>query len=288
MNKLIQNLGLAVLLLASTLTFAQIEIPAPSPAATVTQVVGLTDVAVNYSRPKKKGRDIFGEGDKFLVPYGKTWRTGANAGTVISFSTDISFGGVDVKAGEYLVFSVPGADSWDVMLYSDVSLGGNVAGYKDENEVARVKASVSQLGNAVETLTINISDLSEDSKTANLEISWDNVSAKVAMSTDFDAAIMESIEANTVVNPRNYLTAANYYYTTDRDMEQALEWINIYLESNPTQFWNIHLKAQILAKKGDKKAAIETAEKSLQMAKDFPQGDFGYIKRNEDLIAGLK
>jgi len=99
---------------------------------------------------------------------------------------------------------------------------------------------------------------------------------------------MESIEANTIVNPRNYLTAANYYYTTDRDMEQALEWINIYLESNPTQFWNIHLKAQILAKKGDKKAAIETAEKSLQMAKDFPQGDFGYIKRNEDLIAGLK
>ena len=288
MNKLFQNLMVAALLLSSTIAFAQIDVPQPSPEGSVMSKVGLVDVSVDYFRPKKKGREIFGEGDKFLVPYGQTWRTGANQGTVVSFSSDIKFGGADVKAGEYLLFTVPGAESWDVMLYSDLKIGGNVAAYDEANEVARVKASVTSLSNTVETLTINISDISEDNKSANLEIAWANVSAKVSLATDYDAAVMESITKNTVVNPRNLLIAANYYYETDRDLEQALAWINTYLEANPNQFWNVHLKAQILAKKGDKKEAIATAEKSMQMAKDFPQGDFGYIKRNEDLIASLK
>jgi predicted negative regulator of RcsB-dependent stress response len=85
------------------------------------------------------------------------------------------------------------------------------------------------------------------------------------------------------------LQAANYYYTTDRDLEQALEWVNTYLNegNNSQQFWNVHLKAKILAKMGKKKEAKATAEKSMEMAKSNPNGDFGYVKLNKDLIDSL-
>jgi hypothetical protein len=110
----------------------------------------------------------------------------------------------------------------------------------------------------------------------------------VPIENDFDSEVMSAIENNTKVNLGNYLAAANYYHATDRDLDQALEWINLYLTENPNQFWDVHLKAQIQAKLGDKKGAIATAKSSIEMAKDNPGGDFGYIKRNEDLIASLK
>jgi DUF2911 family protein len=288
MKKLIQNITIVVLLFTVSYTFAQIDMPRPSPGSKVTQILGLTDIEVNYFRPKKKGRDIFGEGEKYLIPFGEIWRTGANSGTRISFSDNITFGGAEINAGEYMVFTVPGEDSWDVMLYSDLNLGGNVAGYTKDNEVVRVKGEVVKLGNTVETLTINIADISEDNKTANFEIAWENTAVKVSLATDYDAKIMASIEKNTKVDPANYIAAANYYFSTERDLDQALEWVNIYLKTSPDEFWNVHLKAQILAKKGDKQAAVEAAQKSLEMAKTYPQGDFGYIKRNEELIASLK
>src|SRR5690606_34817075 len=108
---------------------AQITIPAASPAGSVYSKVGLTDSTIDYSRPKVKGRKIFGEGSDFLQPYGQLWRAGANAGTFLTLSTDANIGGTDVKAGKYLIFATPGKTEWTVTLYSDLSLGGNVGGY---------------------------------------------------------------------------------------------------------------------------------------------------------------
>ncbi len=288
MKKLLLSVAALAMLFCVNQANAQIEVPRPSPGSTVTQEFGLMDIEVSYFRPKKKGRAIFGAGDDYLQKYGEIWRTGANSGTKITFSDDISFGGKDVKAGEYMIYTVPGADSWDVMLYSDLKLGGNVAGYKTENEVLRVSVKPSKLSAIVETLTINVSDISEDNTTANLEIAWDKTAIKVPLKTSFDEAIMTSIKKNTKVNPSNYIAAANYYFNTDRDIDQALKWMDTYLALNPTQFWNIHTKAKMLVKKGDKKAAMATAQESLKLAKESTRGDFGYIKRNEDLIAELK
>ncbi len=288
MKKLLLSIAAFAMLFCINQATAQIEVPRPSPGSMVTQKFGLMDIEVSYFRPKKKGRAIFGAGDDFLQKYGAIWRTGANSGTKITFSEDISFGGKEVKAGEYMIYTIPGADSWDVMLYSDLKLGGNVAGYKTEDEVLRVSVKPNKLAETVETLTINISDISEDNTTANLEIAWDKTAIKIPLKTSFDEAIMASIEKNTKVNPNNYIAAANYYFNTGKDINQALKWMDIYLAENPTQFWNIHTKARMLAKKGDKKAAIATAQASLKLAKESTSGDFGYIKRNEDLIAELK
>lgn len=269
---------------------AQIEVPAPSPAGSVYSKVGLTDVTIDYSRPKVKGRKIFGEGSDFLQPYGQLWRAGANQGSKLTISTDISFAGTAVKAGEYLIFATPGKDEWSVSLYSDISLGGNVGNYDKSKEVAIAKVKPTTLSSKVEALTFNIADLSEDNTSAAIELAWDNVSVKVPIKVDFDAQVMAAIEANTKVNPGNYVAAANYYLSAGKDLNQALKWMDMYLAvgENGKQFWHVHTKAQIQAKLGDKKGAKETATKSMELAKASPNGDFGYVKRNEDLIASLK
>lgn len=268
---------------------AQITTPQPSPAGSVSSTVGLTEITIDYSRPKVKGRKVFGEGSDFLQPYGQTWRSGANRGSVITFSTDVKVAGQDVKAGKYLIFTVPGASEWKFMLYSDLGLGGNVPGYKKENEVLMTTVKPTSTSN-VETLTFNIADINADNTSANIELAWANVSVKVPVTVSFDDVVMEEIAAKTKVNPTSYVQAANYYHSTGKDLNQALKWMNLYLAEgdNSSQFWNVHLKAQILAKLGNKKEAIATAEESLEKAKKNEGGDFGYIKRNEDLIKEAK
>ncbi|MEM1408790.1 MAG: DUF2911 domain-containing protein [Bacteroidota bacterium] len=269
---------------------AQITIPQPSPAGSVYSKVGLTDVTIDYFRPKVKGRKIFGKGSDYLQPYGVLWRAGANSGSKLTLSTDVEIAGTSVKAGEYLIFATPGKDAFEFKLYSDLTLGGNVGEYDEAKEVLSTSAKVTKLASAVETLTYAITDISEDNTSAHIELSWADVSVKVPIKVSFDETIMADIAAKTKVNPGNYLAAASYYYSTNKDLDKALEWINMYLAvgENSKQFWNLYIKAQILAKMGNKEEAIATANQSKELAANFANGDFGYIKRNEDLIASLK
>lgn len=285
--KLTLFLSAAVLMSAA---MAQITVPAPSSAGSVGSTIGLTEITIEYFRPKLKGRKIFGQGDDYLQPYGEIWRSGANSGSKLTLSTAANVGGTDIEAGEYMIYTIPGKDNWSFMLYSDLKLGGNVASYNKQNEVMITSVKPVTLSPKMETLTFNISDISEDNASANIELAWANVSIKVPIKVDFDAVVMADIAAKTGVNPANYVQAAEYYLATGRDLNQALEWINAYLVigENANQFWNVHSKARILAALGNKKEAIVTAMDSLNKAKNSKRGDFGYIKRNEDLIAELK
>lgn len=283
MKKVLTLLLVAICLVAE----AQIKTPDPSPTASVTTVVGLTDVKVAYSRPKMKGRKIFGAGSDFLVPFGEIWRTGANNGTVVSFSDDVKVEGTDVKKGDYLLLTIPGAAEWTVILYSDVALGGNTAAYDKTKDAARFTVKSEKLSEKVETFTINISDLSDNSTTANIQLAWENTSVKFGVAVDYDSKVMKSIEAGTKVAPGNYVAAANYYFNNGKDLKKALEWMTLGIETgNQTAFWNIHTKAKIQDALGDKAGALATAQKSLELAKKA-EGDFGYIKLNEDLIKKL-
>lgn len=266
---------------------AQIQTPAASPAASVSTTVGLTDVKINYARPKMKGRKIFGEGGDFLVPYGQLWRTGANAGTVISFSDDVTVGGKSLKKGDYLLLTIPGANEWTVILYSDPSMGGNTAAYDQSKDAVRLTAKPAKLADRVETFTVNIADISDDNTKANIEVAWENTSVKFGITVDYDSKVMKSIEAGTRVNPGNYIAAANYYFENGKDLKKALEWITVGIETgNQNAFWNIHTKAKIQHALGDYAGALATAQQSLDKAKAAPS-DFGYVKLNEDLMAKI-
>ena len=281
-----------ILLLCLVVTFgatAQISTPQASPSGSVSSTVGLTKVKIDYFRPGKKGREIFGSGDQYLVKYGEIWRTGANSGTIISFDTDVKIAGQDVKAGEYQMVSMPGEKEWQIFFLSE-QIGGNMGNYKEENVVAKATVSPSKLSQVVERMTFQISDVSADNTSANIYFTWDNASFKVPMTVNFHDAVMKDIAAKTQVNPQNYAAAASYYLSVEKNLEKALEWMNIYLSTgkNSNQFWQIHTKAKILAKMGMKKEAIATAKESIKKAKKSEGGDFGYIKRNEDLISSLK
>src|SRR5204862_765982 len=95
----------------------KIEFPATSQHSVVKQRVGLTDIEVDYSRPNKNDREIFGG----LVPYGKLWRTGANAVTKIKFSGAVTLGGKEIPAGEYALFTIPTANEWTIILSKDAN-----------------------------------------------------------------------------------------------------------------------------------------------------------------------
>ena len=287
MKRITNLIALCVLITFSAQ--AQIATPQPSPAGSVSSTVGLTDISIEYFRPGVKGRKLFGTGDGYLEKYGKVWRTGANGGTIISFSTDVKFAGQDVKAGEYQIVSIPGADEWQVMLHTEM-IGGNMSNYKEENVAAKATVKAMSLDNSVERMTFQISDISADNTSANIHFAWGNASFKVPVTVDFHEAVMADIAAKTQVNPSNYTAAAVYYLESGQDLEQALKWMDMYLAvgQNSGQFWHVHTKARILAKMGKKKEAIATAEDSMEKAKNWANGDFGYIKRNEDLISSLK
>jgi Protein of unknown function (DUF2911) len=275
-----------VLVAVSLAAQAQVVTPAPSPAATVSTVVGLTDVKVEYSRPKVKGRKIFGAGADYVTPYGQVWRTGANAGTTVSFSDDVKFGGMDVPKGKYLLLTIPNATEWTVILYKDVALGGNTSAYDMKNDQARAMVKPETLAQKVEAFTIEIADLSADSKSANLQLMWENTSVKVPITVDYDKKVMASIEANTKVSPGNMYAAANYYLENGKDLKQALDWCSQAAAARPDAYWIMHTKAKIQKALGDKKGAMESAMASKAVAEKEKDG--AYVRMNDELMKGLK
>ncbi len=275
------------LLSLTVLTFftaqAQLTTPQPSPAASVSQVVGLTDVEVTYSKPGMKDRVVFGE----LVPFGKIWRTGANKATSVSFSTDVTIGGAEVKAGTYSLFTIPNKEEWTIMLNSETELWG-AGDYDAAKEVAKFMIKPSTTKDAYETFTIDFSHLKGANGHMNLR--WENTLVAIPIETGAMDAVEKQIKEILVDGPGagTYYNAARFYLENDKDIDQAIAWINTAIEKRPNAFWYMHQKAKMQAKKGDVKAAIATAEKSMKMASENEAGDYGYVASNEKLIAKLK
>ncbi len=280
-----KTLLIAAMALLFMVSEAQIQTPSASPAGSVSSMIGLTDVKIEYFRPRLRGRKIFGEKD-VMYPHGTIWRTGANSGTKISFSDDVKVENIDVPKGEYLIFTWPGAGEWTVSLYKDLSLGGNTADYDASKEAAKFKVKTKKLAEKVETFTISIDDIAPDNKSGKVTLAWENTAVPFTITVDYDAKVMKSIEASTKVNPGNYFQAASYYLETGRDLKKALEWTNLALESNPNAYWMLHQKAKIQKALGDKKGAIETANASLNSAKQANNRD--YQNMNQELINSLK
>ncbi|MCW3075930.1 MAG: hypothetical protein JWO32_539 [Bacteroidetes bacterium] len=279
-KKLVLATVTSVALFAGSITAQQLKTPAPSPLQTIKQAFALSDISVEYSRPGTKNRVIFGD----LVPYGKTWRTGANSATKMTFGEDVKVEGKELKAGTYALYSIPNKDSWDLMFYKDLTLGGDVNEYKTENEVLRIKVKPSALTNHVETFTFNFADVKPNS--LNVELLWEKTKVSFNVTSDIDPKIMKNIETSLSADTRPYFQAANYYYENDKDLNQALTWVNNAIEQNPKAFWIATLKAKIQLKLKDNKGATETATKAIALAKEAKNDD--YVKINEKIIADAK
>jgi len=255
-----------------------IKTPAPSPTQTIKQDFALSSIEITYSRPAAKGRKIFGD----LVPFGKIWRTGANAATKVTFGEDVKVGGVPVKAGSYAIYSVPTANDWEIIINKGANNSG-LTGYKTEDDVARFKVESMQLPMMIENFTIILGNLTASS--ADIQILWENTAVQIPVVADIDSKIMAQINSAMTVDSRPYFQAASYYFDNGKDINKALEWANKAVEAQPTAYWVMHLKAKVQAKAGDKAGAKATAMKSMEMAKQAKNDD--YVVLNQKLIAGL-
>ncbi|WP_114749180.1 DUF2911 domain-containing protein [Pleomorphovibrio marinus] len=181
-----------LLLLSANVSMAQLQAPNPSPSASVSQNVGFTKISIEYSSPGVKGRKVFGELEKFDMP----WRAGANAPTTIEFSTPVSINGTNIRPGKYSIFITPKASGpWTIHLNSK---GSPVFAYiKDgkadqealKNDAAVViEASPSTSSESLERLSYMIS--AEDNKTAKITMWWD----KTRLSFDVDTQVDQKLD----------------------------------------------------------------------------------------------
>ena len=279
----INKLTLAIALVAMSIFSAgaqTLKTPAPSPLQTLKQAFALSDITIEYSRPSAKGRVVFGD----VVPFGKIWRTGANGATKITFGEDVKVEGTKVAAGTYAIYSIPNKDNWEIMLYKDLKLGGNVADYKKENEVLRMVVKTSAVTEKVETFTINVANITPT--TSSIEFTWEKTRVNMNIVADIDSTIMKTIDATVNTDNRPYFAAASYYFENGKDLKVALEWVNKAIEQNPKAYWVMALKGKIEVKLADKAAATATAEKVIAMAKEGKNDD--YVKIGEKILADAK
>lgn len=263
-----------------TISAQTLKTPAPSPLQTVKQAFALSEIGLEYYRPGVKGRVIYGD----LVPYGKLWRTGANASSKITFGEDVKVEGTKIAAGTYAIYSIPNKDNWELMLYKDLKLGGNTNDYKKENEVLHLNVKPAVLAEKVETFTINIADMTNTSST--IELIWEKTKVSFKVTADIDSAIMKNIDIALNNDNRPYYSAASYYYDNNKDMKVALGWVNKAVEQNPKAYWVLALKTKIELRLNDKAAATGTAEKLITVAKEAKSDE--YVKIGEKLLADAK
>lgn len=272
--------ALAIAVMTTTSVNAQLKTPAPSPLQTLKQAFALSDITIEYSRPSAKGRVVYGD----VVPFGKVWRTGANSSTKITFGEDVKVEGMDLKAGTYALYSVPNKDSWDLMFYKDLTLGGDVANYKKENEVLKITVKPSALTEKVETFAINVAEMTAN--TAVIELVWEKTRVAFKVTAEIDSKIMKTIENTIIKDNRPYFTAASYYYENDKDLKLAGEWVDKAIANNPKAYWVVLLKAKIQYKAKDLKGAAVTAEQAKTLA--AADQDDAYVKQAEKIIADCK
>jgi hypothetical protein len=257
----------AALALISTAVFAptagaELKLPRVSPAATVEQTVGLTDITVSYSRPGVKGRVIWGD----LVPYDKPWRTGANEATTFTITDEIQFGGKTLAAGTYSLFTVPGKDEWTVVINSEKDLWGAFQ-YKPEKDVLRVTVQPTT-AEPQEWMEFSFEDLTPTS--ANLVLRWEKLRLAVPIVVDVNAQVLAGARAATAGARtdawRTPYQAASFCFDHDTAMDEGQKWLeqSLAIEQN---YSNLNLLARWQMKAGRKQEAIAAARKAIAAGK---------------------
>ena len=256
---------LATLVLSTADAAAQappLKLPEASPAATVIQTVGLTEIKVSYHRPAVAGRKVWGE----LVPYGDVWRAGANENTTVSFSSPVKVAGKPLAAGTYGLHMIPTAKDWTV-IFSKVSIAWGSYSYDPKEDALRVTVSPQPSEGPTERLSYSFDNPSETA--ATLTLRWETLKLPIAIEVDTPKVVMASMRGELLGLPKffwlGWNQAASYWLKHGGDLDEALKLSDKSIEIAST-FQNTMTRAAILEKKGDAKGAAALREKALGLA----------------------
>jgi hypothetical protein len=272
------TLALASCLFAIT-TMAQLKMPQPSPTQTIKQDFALGSIEVKYSRPAAKGRKVFGD----LVPMNKLWRTGANGATIVRFTDIVEINGKKVDTGSYALYSIPGNESWEIILNKGISNWG-VDGYKSADDVLRFKVAPMKIKNKVESFTIQLADIKPTS--CELHIIWEKTAVAIPIKATIKQRMQAQLEEALKGNKKPYWQAVQFYNEYDDNPSMALTYANEAVKENPKAYWIWLYKAKLEKTLGDKTAALASSKTSMQLATEAKNDD--YVKMNKDLQKTLK
>lgn len=279
------TLALCLVMIACQLMAQPITTPrTPSPAASLTQTIGISTVSVNYSRPSVKGREVWGK----LVPYGwnvqpfggqksAPWRAGANENTVITLSHPAKIEGVTVPAGSYGLFFVINQDnSGEVVLSKDYRSWGSFW-YDPAKDQMKAKIQVKDVASSAEMLTYDFINLTKN--TGDLVLNWEKKQFPVRIEFAVDDIVManakQELQSSVGFTQQGFASAANYAMNNKVNQEQAILWIDQAIAQNPS-FNNKKTKSTLLEQTG-KKAESETIMKeALASATEFELNIYGY------------
>jgi hypothetical protein len=278
MKKMLAGLSYVLLAVMGAIQ-AQVKLPATSPAQTIRQEFGLGTIEVNYPRPAAKGRRVFGD----LVPYGKLWRPGTSGFTRLTFSDPVEMNGRRLDSGSYVLYTIPGEESWEVIINKGVK---NAAAelYRESEDVIRFKLEPLRLKSRTESFTIQFAAVKPES--CELQLTWEKRGITIPLTTNIKERLRAQIDAAMLGEKKPYWQAAQFYNEYDHNLNKALENVNKATETNPKAFWMFLYKARIQKEAADFNGAMETSKIAMALAKDAKNED--YIRMNEKLQKELK
>jgi len=272
---------------ASGQGFAPLNLPQASPEASVGQTVGITEIKISYHRPAVNERKVWGD----LVPYNEVWRAGANENTTISFSTDVAVSGQKLAAGTYGLHMLPTEKDWTVIFSNQAAAWGSFS-YDQKEDALRITATP-QPAEFEERLSYTLEEPTDTSVQAAMR--WEKVRIAFPITVDTPQVVVASLRRELRGLPRfswqGWNQAAAYCLRANVNLDEAIEWSNQSIALAET-FTNLRVKAGLLEKKGDTKAAEALRAKSLPLANENELNNYGYQllaqKKTDEAIETFK
>jgi tetratricopeptide (TPR) repeat protein len=249
-----------------------LNLPQPSPKATISQTVGVTEIAISYHRPAVNKRTIWGD----LVPYDQVWRAGANENTTISFSSPVTVNGKPLAAGTYGLHMIPSKNGDWTIAFSNVSWAWGSFTYDEKEDALRVTAKP-QPAEFQERLSYGFDD--PTGRSVDVALRWEKVRVPFTVEIDTPSVVVESLRRELRDLPRfswqGWNQAAAYCLQNKVNTEEALAWADrsVRMQEN---FNNLRTKAGLLELKGDPKAATDLRNRAMKVATEADINSYGY------------
>lgn len=229
-----------------------LRLPRVSQGARVTQVIGLSDVTIQYHRPGVKGREIWGK----LLPYGEVWRAGANEPTLFTFSDEVTIQGKKLPAGTYRFLIIPNKGDWTVIFNSEVKNWGTV--YESKYDTLKFNVTPETAPHE-EWMSFNFTDLTPLS--ARVVLAWEKVKLSFKIEFNTLGKIQTSVGTWQVLNSAARYAVMEKVYTTE-----AMAWVDRSIAMDKNAF-NLRTKAELLAAAGKYKEAVTAGEEAFAVGK---------------------
>ncbi len=262
----------------------RLDLPWPSPHATVSQVVGMTTFSIDYHRPGVNGRAVWGG----LVPWDSVWRAGANENTLLVATSPFTVGGTTLPAGRYGLFMLPTPTSWTIILSRESNAWGAFS-YDQREDAVRLVVTP-KAAEFTERLQYNFDDPTNTAVT--LTMRWEKLAVSLPLGVNTSVVVLDSLKSQLRDLPRFWAPAwqqaANWALTNTQNLELPNVWADSAILLAPT-FASYSVKARVLDRQGKTAQADSLRQASLASANEAELNAYGYLlvsqKKNQEALA---